>query len=159
MIVWCQTFYMLLSFNPYLLSYCPFGKTNTKYNLTWHLTWMIPNDLYIWKLNCFCIFLNKLSRFFGNPTFSNIFPHARYVLMTFELCTFVYLFVVYFLFAPVISASIHHYVNYFDIQVLMMVTETLTSTLCHNKFTYLDYVFLLPSNGRILIHIYFHVIK
>ena len=33
--------------NPYLLSYCPFGKTNTKYNLTRHLTWMIPNDLYI----------------------------------------------------------------------------------------------------------------
>ena len=36
-----------------------------------------------------------------------------------------------------------NYVNYFDIQVLMMVTETktLTSTLHHNIFTYLDYVF------------------
>ena len=34
-------------------------------------------------------------------------------------------------------------VNYFDIQVLMMVTETktLTSILHHNIFTYLDYVF------------------
>ena len=54
-----------------------------------------------------------------------------------------YLFVVYFSFAPVISASIHRYVNYFDIQVLMMVTETetLTSTLLHNIFTYLDYFF------------------
>ena len=33
--------------------------------------------------------------------------------------------------------------NYFDIQVLMMVTETetLTSTLHHNIFTYLNYVF------------------
>ena len=59
------------------------------------------------------------------------------------MCTFLYLFVVYFSFAPIISASIHRYVNYFDIQVLMMVTETetLTSTLHHNKFTYLDYVF------------------
>ena len=57
------------------------------------------------------------------------------------MCTFIYLFVVYFSFAPVISASIH--VNYFDIQVLRMVTETetLTSILHHNIFTYLDYVF------------------
>ena len=64
-----------------------------------------------------------------------------------------------FSFAPVISASIQRYVNYFDIQVLMMVTETetLTSTLHHNKFTYLDYAFLLPSYCRILIHIYFHM--
>ena len=44
------------------------------------------------------------------------------------MCTFMYLFVVYFLFASVISASIHLYVNYFDIQVLMMVTETETLT-------------------------------
>ena len=52
-------------------------------------------------------------------------------------------FIVYFSFAPVISASIHRYVNYFDIQVLMMVaeTKTLTSTLHHNIFTYLGYVF------------------
>ena len=59
------------------------------------------------------------------------------------MCTFMYLFVVYFSFALVISASIHRYVNYFDIQVLMMVTETetLTSTLHQNIFTYLDYVF------------------
>ena len=34
----------------------------------------------------------------------------------------------------------------------------LTSTLNHNKFTYLDYVFLLPSYVRILIHIYFHTV-
>ena len=70
--------------------------------------------------------------------------------------TFVYLFVVYFSFAPVISASIHRYVTYFDIQVLMMgtETETLTSTLHHNKFTYLDYVFLLSSYIYIYIYIY-----
>ena len=59
------------------------------------------------------------------------------------MCAFVYLFVVYFSFAPVISSSIHRYVNYFDIQVLTMVTETetLTSTFHHNIFTYLDYSF------------------
>ena len=70
--------------------------------------------------------------------------------------TFVYLYVVYFSFAPVISASIHRYVNYSDIQVLIMVTETekLTSTLNHNKFTYEDYVFLLPSYINIYIYIY-----
>ena len=70
------------------------------------------------------------------------------------MCTFVYLFIICFSFAPVISASIHRYVNYFDIQILIMVTETemLMSTLHHNKFTYLDYVFLLPS--YIYIYIY-----
>ena len=38
----------------------------------------------------------------------------------------------------------------------MMVTETetLTSTLHHNIFTYLDYVFLLPSYIYIYIYIY-----
>ena len=48
------------------------------------------------------------------------------------MCTFVYLFVVYFSFAPVISASIHRYVNYSDIQVLMMVTETETFNIDFN---------------------------
>ena len=53
-----------------------------------------------------------------------------------------------------ISASIHRFVNYVDIQVLMMVTETetLTSTLHHNIFTYLDYVFsatFINHNGSI----------
>ena len=59
------------------------------------------------------------------------------------MCTFIYLFVVYCSFAPVFPASIHRYVNYFDIQDLMMVTETetLTSTLHIDIFTYLDYVF------------------
>ena len=44
------------------------------------------------------------------------------------MCTFMYLFVVYFSFAPVISASIYRYVNSSDIQVLMMATETKTLT-------------------------------
>ena len=66
---------------------------------------------------------------------------------------FMYLFVVYFSFAPVISAIIHRHVNYFDIQVLMMVTETetLKSTLHHNIFSYLDYIF---SATFIYIYIY-----
>ena len=75
-----------------------------------------------------------------------------------------YLFVVYFSFAPVISASIHRYVNYFDIQVLMMVTETetLTSTLHHYIFTYLDYVFFcyLHTDGfysYLLSYIYIYI--
>ena len=66
-----------------------------------------------------------------------------------------YLFVVYFLFAPVISESIHRNVNYSDIQVLMMVieTETLTSTL-NNIFTYSDHVF---SATFIYICIYIYI--
>ena len=76
-----------------------------------------------------------------------IFPCARHVLMTFELwmlCARLWIFSLHIsYFSPVISANIHCYVNYFDIQVLMMVTETktLTSTLHHDIFTYLDYVF------------------
>ena len=79
------------------------------------------------------------------------------------MCTFMYLFVVYFSFAPVISASIHRYVNYFDIHILMMVTETetLTSTLHHNIFTYFDYVFCAPFimsdfNPYLLSYIYIY---
>ena len=55
---------------------------------------------------------------------------------------------------PVISANIHRYVNYFDIQVLMMFTETetLTSTLHNNIFTYLGYVF-----SATFIYIYIHI--
>ena len=47
--------------------------------------------------------------------------------------TFVYLFVVYFSFAPVISTSILRYVDYSDIQVLMMVTETETFNVDFNS--------------------------
>ena len=35
-----------------------------------------------------------------------------------------YLFIIYISYAPVISTSIHRYVNYSDIKVLMMVIET-----------------------------------
>ena len=129
---------------------------------------MIPNDLYIWKLTC-CVFLNKrevLSRFFGK---SNIFKYFStwqtrsydFLIMN-AMCTFMYLFVVYFSFPPVISASIHRYVNYFDIQVLMMVTETetLTSTLHHNIFTYLCYVLsatFIRSDFNPYIYIYIYM--
>ena len=90
----------------------------------------------------------------GNPTFSNIFSTCQtrsndFWIMN-AMCAFMYLFVVYFSSVRVISASIHRYVNYFDIQVLMMVTETetLTSTLHHNIFTYLDYVFSATFTDR-----------
>ena len=61
--------------------------------------------------------------------FQIYFPHARHVLNTFEfwmLCAHLYVFVAYISFAPVISTRIHRYVNYSDIKVLMMVTETET---------------------------------
>ena len=90
--------FILSDFNPYLLSYCPFGKTNTKYNLTWHLTWMIPIDIYmyIWKLICRCIFLNKwavLSRFFGKSQHFQIFFHVPDIflwLLNYERYVYVY---------------------------------------------------------------------
>ena len=119
-------------------------------------------DLYIWKYTC-CVFLNKwvvLCRFFGK---SNIFKYfSTYQTRSYDfwimnaMCTFMYLFVVYFSFASVISASIHRYVNYFHIQVLMMVTETetLTSTLHHYIFTYFDYVFVCYLHIYIFIYIY-----
>ena len=132
---------------------------------------MIPNDLYIWKLTCRCVFLNErevLFRFFGKSNIFKYFPTCQtrsndFWIMN-AMCMFMYLFVVYFSFAPVISASIHRYVNYFDIQVLMMVTETetLTSTLHHNIFTYLDYVFsatfiLSDFDPYLLSYIYIYI--
>ena len=89
----------------------------------------------------------------GNPTFSNIFPRARHVLMTFERYVHVYVSIrCIFL---ICSCHLSN-VNYFDIQSLMMVTETetLTSTLHHNIFAYLDYVF---SATFIYIYIYIYI--
>ena len=69
-------------------------------------------------------------------------------------------------YAPIISVSVRRYVNYFDIQVLMMVTETetLTPTLHHNIFPYLDYVFsatFILSNFHpyLLSYIYIYIYK
>ena len=69
------------------------------------------------------------------------------------MCMFIYLFVVYFSFAPVISAITHRYCELFYIQVRMMVikTETLTSTSHHDIFTYLDYIF------SCYLHIYIYI--
>ena len=90
-----------------------------------------------------------LSRFFEKIQHFQIyfFRVPNTFLMTFEFWTlcacFIYLFVVYFSFAPVISAITHLYCELFYIQVLTMViiTETLTSTSHHDIFTYLDYIF------------------
>ena len=66
----------------------------------------------------------------GNTAFANMFPRARHILMTFELwtlCVRLSIFSLYFFsFAPVILASIHRYVYYSDIHVLMMMANTET---------------------------------
>ena len=65
-----------------------------------------------------------------NRTFSNIFLRAKHIFNTFKLrtlCVRLYLFIVYILFAPVISTSIHRCVNNSpDIKTLMKVIETKT---------------------------------
>ena len=70
---------------------------------------------------------------------------------------FIYLFVVYFSFAPVISAITHLYCELFYIQVLTMViiTEMLTSTSHHDIFTYLDYIFSCYLHIYIYVYIFF----
>ena len=81
-----------------------------------------------------------------NSTFSKVIPRVKHVLNTFKLRSLwarLYLFVVYILFALVISTSIRRYVkNSPDTKVLMMVIETEKI----NKFPYLEIsVFLLSS--------------
>ena len=126
---------MLSDSDPYLLSYCPFGKTNTKYILTWYLTRMTSKQSVYMKTYLFLrISLKKTGGFFlslkKNPTFSNIFPCTKHILNTFKLrtlCARLYLFVIYTLFAPIISTSIHRYENNSpDIKVLMKVIRTET---------------------------------
>ena len=92
----------------------PFGKTNTKYILTRHLTWMTSKRSVYTKTYLSLRISLKDGRIFlvslKNLTFSNIFPCAKHVLHTFKfrtLCARLYLFVVYILFALVISTSIH----------------------------------------------------
>ena len=102
--------------------------------------------IYIYLCVCVCVctwLVGWLVGFYGKYTSAHSVHNSKVVRIMNAMCTFMYRFVVYFSFASVISASIHRYVNYFDIQVLMMVTETetLTSTLHHNIFAYLYYVF------------------
>ena len=120
------TFCILLDSDPYLLSYCPFGKT--------HATSKMDDFKMI------CIYENlPISVFFferredfscllKNPTFSHIIPCAKHVLNTFKLrmlYAHFYLSIVYILFVPVNSISIHHCVNNsHDIKVLMKVIKT-----------------------------------
>ena len=108
-----------VGFYPYLLSYCLFGKNIYQIHSSITLTWMIPNDLYICKLIC-CVFRNKrevLSCFFEKSNIFKYFSSCQTRSDDFwilnAMCMFMYLFVVYFSFAPVISASTHRYVNYF----------------------------------------------
>ena len=121
--------------------------------------------IVIWKITC-CVFLNKrevLSCFFGKFNIFKYFSTCQARSYDFRImnamCMFMYLFVIYFSFSPVISASIHRFVNYFDTQVLMMAneTETLTSTLRHNIFPYLDYVFSATFRSLIVTLYFFKV--
>ena len=58
-------------------------------------------------------------RFFGKTNIFKYFSTCQTRSFDFwimnAMCTFIYIFVVYFSFASVISASIHRYVNYFNI--------------------------------------------
>ena len=156
--------FILSDFNPYLLSYCPFGKTNNKYHLTRYLTGMIPNDLYIWNFTRHCVFLNKrevLSRFFGK---SNIFKYVSTCQTRssdfWTLCARLCVFSLYI--SHLLLSSQQASIAIWTILISkswwwLLKLKRLTSTLHHNTFTYLDYVFLLPSYCRILIHIYFHI--
>ena len=109
---------------------------------------MTSNDLYIQKLTNLLRISLKDGKIFlvscKNPTFSNIFRRAKYVPNTFKLrtqCACLYLFVVYILFAPVISTSIHHCSEQFSWYQSpddgYWNWKRLTLTLYHNKFTYL----------------------
>ena len=156
---YCQ----ILSIFTFILSFW-----KNKYQIHFYITFNMDNSKQSIQEKNFSMngFLNErevLSCLFGKSNFFKYFPTCQtrsndFWIMN-AMCTFVYLFVVYFSFAPVISASIYRYVNYFDIHVLMMVTETetLTSTLHHNIFIYLDYVFSATFILSDFIHIYFHI--
>ena len=92
--------------------------------------------IYIYENWCVVTYFLINGRFclvsLGNPAFSNIFPRARNVLMTFELWT---LCVRLCIFSLYIS---HLLLSSQQAPIAMW-------TLHYNKFTYLDYVFLLPS--------------
>ena len=95
----------ILSIFSFMLS---FRKNKYQIHSYSYLTWMIPNDLYIWKPTYCCVFLNKqevLSRFFKK---SNIFKYFStcqtrsddfWILNA--MCMCIYLSVVYFSFALV----------------------------------------------------------
>ena len=94
--------FILSDFNPYLLSYCPFGKN--KYQIQSYTTFNMDDfkTIYIYEnlLDIAYFLINE--RFclvsLGNPTFSNMFPHARHALTTFEwwtLCARLCIFLLY----------------------------------------------------------------
>ena len=100
----------------------------TSHMYDFETVWIYENLLvfayfFLKKTGGFISFLWEIEHFqkyFHVPnTFETPLKYERYEhVCIFSLYTF--------LFAPVISTSIHRYVNYTDIQVLMMVTETET---------------------------------
>ena len=65
------------------------------------------------------------------------------------MCTFMYLFVEYFSFSPVISANIHRYVNYSDIQVPMIVSETYVCAVINQRWNAFKLLFFSEPNANI----------
>ena len=96
-----------------------------------------------------------------NPIFSNIIPRAKHVLNTFELimlCARLYLFVIDISFAPVISTSIHRYVNNSpDIKVLMKVIETETLTRLYITISSSTWIIVFLLSSYIYIYIYIYI--
>ena len=92
----------------------------------------LQNVVYTWKVTCLCVFLNKredLSRFFGKCGIFKCVSTCQtrsfdfWIMNTVHVCvSFCYIFP----FVPVITVSIHRHMNYSDIQVLVMVTNTET---------------------------------
>ncbi len=121
-----------------------------KYQIHSNITFSMDDSKWSIHMKTFLAYFSINGRFclvsLKNPTFSNIFPRAKHVLMTFEfwtLCACLSIFSLYI--SHLLLSSQHHpsICELFHIQVLMMVikTETLTSTLHHDIFTYLDYIF------------------
>ena len=99
----------------------------------------------------------------GNPTFSNIFPRARHILMTFKLwplCARLCIFSLYI--SHLLQSSQQASIAMWTILISkswwwLLQPRRWTSTLIHYKFTYLDYVFLLSSSSSSDIYIYIYV--
>ena len=78
--------FILSDFNLYLLSCCPFRKN--KHQIQSYTTFNMDDSKLIYTLVAYFSINGRFCPLsLGNPTFSNMFPRARHVLMTFELWT------------------------------------------------------------------------
>ena len=78
-----------VGFYPYLLSYCLFEKN--KYQIHSYITFNMDDSKWSIHMKTYVAYFSINGRFclvsLKNPTFSNIFPRAKHVLMTFEFWT------------------------------------------------------------------------